>query len=135
MCVSSAGVWPLHQQQRCHQDGPVVQQVARAAGQILRLSAEEEVSQDQGCTAGPSPTLCCCKRFPFLVFSSKNPEEAELEDTLNQVVRQCCSSGWMMPSPALNSPLNSIAGSFADGCVQVHRGQRRLSEVLCEDVG
>lgn len=33
--VSSAGVWTLHQQQRRHQDGPVVQQVARAVGQIL----------------------------------------------------------------------------------------------------
>lgn len=40
-----AGVRPIHQQQRRDQDGPVVQQVARAAGQILRLSAEEEVKR------------------------------------------------------------------------------------------
>lgn len=31
----SAGVRALHQQQRRHQDGPVLQQVPRAAGQIL----------------------------------------------------------------------------------------------------
>lgn len=34
---------PIHQQQRRHQDGSVVQQVSRAAGQILRFSTEEEV--------------------------------------------------------------------------------------------
>lgn len=38
-----AGVRSLHQQQRSNSDGPVVQQVSRAAGPILRLLAEEEV--------------------------------------------------------------------------------------------
>lgn len=42
VCLFS-GVRPIHQQQRRHQDGSVVQQVSRAAGQILRFSTEEEV--------------------------------------------------------------------------------------------
>lgn len=36
VCLSApAGLWSVHQQQRCDQDGPVVQQVPRAPGQIL----------------------------------------------------------------------------------------------------
>lgn len=42
-CLST-GVRAVHQQQRRHPDGSVIQQVARAAGPILRLIAEEEVS-------------------------------------------------------------------------------------------
>lgn len=37
------GLRQVHQQQRRHPDGAVVQQIAGAAGQILRLFAEEEV--------------------------------------------------------------------------------------------
>ncbi|TKS87374.1 Cullin-1 [Collichthys lucidus] len=57
--LDKVGVWSIHQQQRRHQDGAVVQQI---------------------------PELLARYCDSLLKKSSKNPEEAELEDTLNQVM-------------------------------------------------
>ena len=64
----SAGVWSIHQQQRRHQDGSVVQQVPRAAGQILRLFTEEEVGDVTVYTYGHFHISC--KKYIFCVIAN-----------------------------------------------------------------
>ena len=72
----------------------------------------------------------------LLKKSSKNPEEAELEDTLNQVPKwilnlSCIFKG-LYCLEAFFSQFICIAG---DGGVQVHRGQGCVPKVLQQDAG
>ncbi len=77
-----------------------------------------------------SPELLAKYCDHLLKKSSKNPEEAELEDTLNQVV-----SKLLITSCSLTYIVLKCITILTDGGIQVHRGQGRVPEVLQQDVG
>lgn len=89
----------------------------KACGRFINVNAVTKLAN----SSSKSPELLAKYCDLLLKKSSKNPEEAELEDTLNQVVTLFYRSRAIRVFISL---------TYLDGCLQVHRGQRRLSKVL-----
>lgn len=99
-------------------DSGFVAALDKACGKFINTNAVTELSR----SASKSPELLAKYCDLLLKKSSKNPEEAELEDTLNQVVR-AGGFGRRITLCGLCGVRKHFNCTFstADGCVQVHR--------------
>jgi hypothetical protein len=97
----------------------------------LDKACGEFVNRNKVCRASTSKSPELLARFcdSLLKKSAKNPEENELEDVLNSVVRQCHRSDKRIITHLI-SPL-----PLKDDCIQVCRRQGRIPKVLLQDAG
>lgn len=87
-------------------DSGFVAALDKACGKFININAVTEQSK----STNKSPELLAKYCDLLLKKSSKNPEEAELEDTLNQVVRILKPT--LVRRTTFNNPMYS-----ADGCI------------------
>lgn len=120
-------------------DSGFVAALDKACGRFINSNSVTRAAN----SSSKSPELLAKYCDLLLKKSSKNPEEAELEDTLNQVVSVRDSSTCFsillhcrLRAVGFRLDLNLIlCALLADGSVQIHRGQGCIPEVLQQNAG